>query len=668
MSKKPHTHSFAKRLTRWLMLSLLLTLGTIAFMTFWVAMSAITALESTRNLNVLDTTNERITNVLSSTENAANNHQRAIEQNINNEKGLEQTLRTLLEMNPNITGAAVAFVDHYFPKKGKWYELYARRNGNQIEVEQIGSEQHDYLSANWFLKCIEEKKPYWSNAYLDDTGARDMLTTYAIPIHNAQGKVVAVMGSDVSLGWLQGELKRMDEENNSNSWLFTGREKDTSDKVKDRFYSYSFIIEKGGTYLVHPDEKRIMHENFFQHCKATDDMKDDKIAQVIQHGYRGLVTDDDDMEATFMIDGKECYIFYGTIEHTGWTTIIAVPAYAVNILGYVVGGIITLVVAMGIIISLVICYLIVRHNTKPLKKLTKVIKEVGQGHFDVALPVVKKNDEIKLLRDSFEKMQSSLAKYMDELQETTAKKASIESELHIAHDIQMAMLPKKFPPYPERKDIDIYGELTPAKAVGGDLFDFFLSEDQLFFCVGDVSGKGVPASLVMAVTRSLFRSISAHASSPDKIVHGINEAICEGNESCMFVTLFVGVLELKSGLMHYCNAGHNAPLLIGQSVGLLPCDSNLPAGIMTDWDFTLQETRIERQSTIFLYTDGLNEAEDSQHNQLGDERVVKVAESLLANNNHQPESLITAMTGAVHEFVGNAEQSDDLTMLAIQLK
>ena len=223
-------------------------------------------------------------------------------------------------------------------------------------------------------------------------------------------------------------------------------------------------------------------------------------------------------------------------------------------------------------------------------------------------------------------------------------------------------------PYPERHDIDIYGELSPAKAVGGDLFDFYLHDEQLFFCVGDVSGKGVPASMVMAVICSMFRYISGHTSSPDQIVSDLNNAISEKNEASMFVTLFVGVLDLKSGLMRYSNAGHDAPMLIGRNVGLLPCDPNLPVGVMPGWKFTLQEAVIDRNTTIFLYTDGLNEAEDNLHAQFGKERVQAVAETLLAQKRHQPKTLIASMSDAVQEFVGDAEQSDDLTMLAIQLK
>ena len=272
------------------------------------------------------------------------------------------------------------------------------------------------------------------------------------------------------------------------------------------------------------------------------------------------------------------------------------------------------------------------------------------------------------MRDSFENMQQSLKTYIEELKVTTASKAAIENELKVAHDIQMSMLPKIFPPYPERHDIDIFGLLNPAKDVGGDLFDFCIRDNQLFFCIGDVSGKGVPASLVMAVTHSLFRNISAHTAKPHFIMSALNKALADGNDNNMFVTIFIGVLDLGNGHLCYCNAGHDEPLLIGEHVDLLPCDPNLPVGIMPEWEFSLQEMDIAPKTTIFLYTDGLTEAEDGNHAQFDLQRVVDKASSLVAEGKNQPTVIVNEMTEAVGAFVGDATQSDDLTMLAINYK
>lgn len=167
------------------------------------------------------------------------------------------------------------------------------------------------------------------------------------------------------------------------------------------------------------------------------------------------------------------------------------------------------------------------------------------------------------MHDSLVYMQQSLSGYVSELRTTTASKERIESELSIAREIQMGMIPKIFPPYPEREDVDLHAILHPAKEVGGDLYDFFIDNDRLYFVIGDVSGKGVPASLFMAIARSLFRTLAQQATSPAEIMSKMNRSISENNEANMFVTLIIGILDLKTGSLRFCNAGHNPPIIIG---------------------------------------------------------------------------------------------------------
>lgn len=247
-------------------------------------------------------------------------------------------------------------------------------------------------------------------------------------------------------------------------------------------------------------------------------------------------------------------------------------------------------------------------------------------------------------------------------------KQRIESELHIARNIQMSMLPKTFPPYPDREDLNMYGIIIPAKEVGGDLYDFYVRDNRLLFCIGDVSGKGVPASLVMAVTRSLFRTVSAHENDAAKIVSAMNEAMAEMNEQNMFVTLFLGVMNLQTGKLDYCNAGHNAPVLIRQGVTskktrLLPTIPNIPLGILSGYKFEEQHAEPRPGDCLFLYTDGLTEAENAEKKLFGEERSLAVAAQWNADLTSRQR--IEMMQSEVKAFVGDAEQSDDLTMLSI---
>lgn len=248
--------------------------------------------------------------------------------------------------------------------------------------------------------------------------------------------------------------------------------------------------------------------------------------------------------------------------------------------------------------------------------------------------------------------------------EFTARNQKMENELQIARAIQMAMLQKVFPPFTDHPDLNIYGLVNPAKEVGGDLYDFFIRHDKLFFCVGDVSGKGVPAALVMAMTNSLFRSISAHEEQPEEIVSLMNKAFTEQNTQNMFLTLFLGVLDLTTGRLDYCNAGHNAPVLLsGNGQPNLDVLANLPLGIVADFPYQAQSVQLSRGDLLFLYTDGLTEAENINHDQFGEQRMIDTLTSL---NTTRPRNVADAMLAAVSAFVGDAEQSDDLTMLAIR--
>lgn len=256
------------------------------------------------------------------------------------------------------------------------------------------------------------------------------------------------------------------------------------------------------------------------------------------------------------------------------------------------------------------------------------------------------------------------AKSIRQLRVANADKQRIDNELMIARNIQMDMLPEKYPPFPDRDDLDLYGSLVPAKMVGGDLYDFFIRDEKLYFCIGDVSGKSVPAALVMAVTHSLFRSISSHESNPARIMQNINESLCRGNESNMFVTFFIGVLDLPTGIMRYCNAGHNPPLIIKDDlVELLPVKANLALGVMDDMDYLLQQVNVDPETRIVLYTDGLTEAKNLKHQQFGLDRTL---EALKGCHNTTAERLVQSLTQKVDAFVDSAEPSDDLTLLAIR--
>lgn len=655
--KSPYPRSFAKRLTWRIMIMLFVVMGIISLIIYGMAWATVYTQAYVLSNRLLATQRMKVERVLKEVYVASVNTVPDIENTLNRPDRMSRVMKRLVELNPNIRSCGISFRDSYYPEKGHWFCPYAVRRDNDsiVVMKTIGGTNENYLNAKWFTEALEAKEGYWSKPFFDSTDQKTPLVAYLLPIRDERDSTVAVLGVDVSLDKLSKEHTIIS--------LFGP---DDNGQWRPDYQVYYFMTDSTGTFLIHPDSARIGKENFFTYAGATVDTLDDELGQRMQEDDMGHLQGSHGNPLN--VEGEDVFVSYQRVEYTPWSIALVVPRFYVNLVGYILGGGMLFFILIGLIVVFFAGRRGIKKSSQPLRQLAASADEIAKGNFNAQLPAIQSKDEIHLLRDSFENMQQSLTRYVRELRDTTAQKAAMENELKVAHDIQMSMLPKTFPPYPERDDIDIYGQLTPAKEVGGDLFDFYIRDEKLFFCVGDVSGKGVPASLFMAVTRSLFRNVSAHISQPAEIVAALNNAQSEGNETSMFVTLFVGILDLHSSVLDYCNAGHNAPLLVGSDVSLLAGESNVVIGIIPGFEFKQQQVTLSPQTTIFLFTDGLNEAEDIRHAQFGDERIMQVAKRALAERQAHPAVLIDSMATAVHQFVGDAEQSDDLTMLAIEYK
>ena len=276
----------------------------------------------------------------------------------------------------------------------------------------------------------------------------------------------------------------------------------------------------------------------------------------------------------------------------------------------------------------------------------------------------------KRLKVAHQKLQTThdeLLVAYDQLEETTTAKERIESDLRIARDIQQSMIPQKFPPFPERSDIDLFASMTPAKAVGGDLYDFVLIDEKLYFCLGDVSGKGVPASLFMAVARNLFRVVSQQGLPPAEIADKLNNALSEDNESGMFVTKFIGIIDLPTGHLDFCNAGHNPPVIKMHdgSTHFIEMEANAPLGLWAGLPYVGESIDDISGCPFFVYSDGLNEAENENHDQYGDDLLLEMLEK---HPFESSQKTVEMMKADVLRHANGAEQSDDLTMLCVKVQ
>ena len=599
---KKYNRSFARMLTRWVMVVLFIMMSALGYVIYMMSKSIVVQFSVKSFHTNMRASSASLSNVMSDVSDAITNHLYELEQHIGQPAQLDKTLERITELNPRI---------------------------GRCKIMYVGDESNDES----LREVVAADSAYWSDPYVDSAEENMPAVAYLQPLHDQQGRVVAVLSASLSLDFMTQQSAQLDS--------FFLQEAGLLDVEEDGGL-HSYILMRDGTYITHYNRWPIL-----------------KVIEQMKKGESSVSEE----RSVLLVNRKKCYLFYVPIEHCDWILVVSVPILVLDLFGIVVGIVMLVVIFFMLLVTSLVFHITIKRIAKPLKLLAATADKVAGGTFDTVLPPIHSHDEIHMLRDSFENMQHSLSAYVEELQSATAAKASMESELKIAHDIQMSMLPKTYPAFPERHDIDIFGFVMPAKAVGGDLYDFFIRDDKLFFCIGDVSGKGVPASLVMAVTRFLFRNVAAYTQQPHQIAYALNEALSSNNDAGMFVTLFLGVLDLQSGHLSFTNAGHNPPLLVGDGVvNTLSCDANIPVGVMPGFAFTEQHLQLHTGDSIFLYTDGLNEAENSRQQLFGIERVQQVLRSAA----NQPQRLVDAMIASVKLFVDEAEQSDDLTMLVFK--
>jgi sigma-B regulation protein RsbU (phosphoserine phosphatase) len=302
--------------------------------------------------------------------------------------------------------------------------------------------------------------------------------------------------------------------------------------------------------------------------------------------------------------------------------------------------------------------------SRPIANLTAMTRRIAGGDFTQRIDIPARN-EIGVLAASFNEMTRRLNESIESLKETTAAKERIESELKIAHEIQMSMVPKTFPPFPDRREFDVFATLVPAREVGGDFYDFFfLDDDRLLFAIGDVSGKGVPAALFMAVVKTLLRATAGTAADPGDILRRLNDDLSRDNESCMFVTLFCGILHVGTGEIDYSNGGHNLPFHL-HGRGLTPLDNpgGGALGVAENGVYPSARLRLGPEESLFLYTDGLTEAMDVAGELFSDERLEQLLRRTRAPG---PRQLLGLVVEEVNAFSAGAPQADDITGLVLR--
>ena len=493
-----------------------------------------------------------------------------------------------------------------------------------------------YLSTNKLAEAEEVNKcvamaqtsgaSMWSEPYLmEKDSTKILVVSYVTPLKNSRGKIYSSLCANVRLNWLD-ELAREEVGNESGA------------KVS--------VITSNDLYVYYTDSVRIM-KNAKEYPTALEESDENFVLNL----YSGI--------QDYLLQSGNTYV-----KATGWRVVCDVPLRDDTLLTKII-TLFSIFMLANLFFIIILCIVItVNWQLKPLGKIAEATVAIAQGNLSTQLPQIKGHSDISHLRDSFVSMQTELTKYIEDLRATTEKKANMERDLHIAAKIQQGMLLKVFPAFPEREDIDIYGMQRAAKEVGGDIFDFLMRDDRLYFLIGDVSGKGVPASLFMTVVGHLFRNVARYSTSASVIVEAINNGLAEGNDEDMFCTIFCGVLDMQTGKVEYCNAGHNAPILIhnGKTEFMTP-EVNLPAGVLGEFEYKSEEILLSEGDALFLYTDGVTEAENKDKDLFGDATTLAMVDLL---KDMRMKDLSDGVYDAVKQFVDGYEQSDDLTMLCLR--
>ena len=462
---------------------------------------------------------------------------------------------------------------------------------------------------------------------------RGLTITCAAPFYGPDNKFMGVVGMDILITDLYKKIIELDAGEDSYAFLLDGKG-NIIDNYKGGESSKSLRDEQGMSEFV---------------------------ASEILAGKTGVSKTPD-----------EVYFSYAPIESTGWKFCVKIPESVIlepvrSVERTVIFSIILFLAAFLVIVAIVVVasQKFAKRLTNPIIALGQDVKEISGGNLDYRAEI-HDNDEIGDLAKSFNYMALSLKDYIKDLAAVTAEKERIGAELNVATRIQADMLPRIFPPYPDRNEFDIYATMTPAKEVGGDLYDFFLiNKNHLGLVMADVSGKGVPAALFMVIAKTLIKNRAMMGGSPAEILYDVNNQLCEGNDAELFVTVWLGILEISTGKVISANAGHEYPAIkrAGGKFELIKSKHSPAVAAMEGMKFRESAFSLNPGDVLYIYTDGVAEATNADEELYGTDRMI---EALNKNPDSNVVDLLKDMKSDVDSFTGDAPQFDDITMLGLQ--
>jgi sigma-B regulation protein RsbU (phosphoserine phosphatase) len=565
---------------------------------------------------------------------------RVIAQREYSEQGLEQILRDAVEVNASIFGAAIALApDQASTELG--FAPYYFRSGGEIQYNSLADSDHNYQQQAWFLDAVTAGKPLWVEPYYDRAGGKVPMTTYSIPVYRedptGQRFLYAVVTADVALAQLHDNLQR----------LALGRS------------GFGILLSRSGVILSGRNPANIMRH--YSH-KIIGEPDQTTWQLMFDAALKGQVVS---QQLSCIDRPGQCVMRLGSLQSTGWPVGVMysedemlAPLRSFQWKTGLIGFFTLLLMAAAVII-------VTRRLTRPLTALALASDRIAQGDLEAPLPAASGNDEVARLIHSFAAMKRDLKSYIADLETATARRSRLEGELGAARDIQMAMLPPCGDAVQPDESCQLWARVLPARSVGGDLYYYHRRGRLLFIAVGDVSDKGVPAALFMARAISLIQQLAVNTASPGAALAELNDALASGNDNCMFVTLFLGVLDLDRLELQFGSAGHTAPSLVrGSAVSSLPQDQGPAMGLAAHLSFPANSLQLQPGDRLAIFTDGIDEAFNEEDEMFGIERC---NDTLLASRTLSAAMAGEDLFGRLATFAGSKPQSDDIGILLLDI-
>lgn len=476
----------------------------------------------------------------------------------------------------------------------------------------------------------------WSDPFYCNNDTTNLFVSYRVPVYFPNSDIAGRVSSDVSLRMMKKMLS----------------------EIKIGEEGYAFIIDQAGNFITHPKQEWVGNKNLFEATSPVIIQNSSEIESEIKSSGSGA-----DHVIIDYLNGQHCWFYHASLPNSNWTVIIVIPEK--ELFSQIEANFqrILFVAGLGILILFLINMFIFRRVLDPLAQVANAI----QGFSSVKGKTGKSKDEIKMLTESLEDWQAKYGTLMKEQSRTARERLKYEKELKSAHDIQQNIIPSGYPAFPEHPEIDLFAVLKPAESIGGDLYDYyFIDNDHLLVAIGDVSGKGIPASLFMAIASTLIKSHSNILSSRE-IIEKVNNELGDRNPNQYFLTLFIGILNMKTGVMDYCNAAHNYPYLLhfDGTLQTLSKSHGIPLGIYKNKTYKSNTIQLQPGDLVLLFTDGVINSRNSVGTHYG---IEKLKSNIQGMTQLTAREVVTSLMETIVTYEEGTRQSDDISLVAMKFQ